>query len=443
MAREFVAPVEANASFAANHDIEQIYRKVIHRLLPVLFVGYVLCTLDRLNIGYAHLQMRSDLGLSDTAYGLGAGLFFLTYMAFEVPSSMLLRRIGVRRTIFRIMFGWGVVSAATIVVKSPLQFYIARLLLGMCEAGFFPAIIYYLGLWLPSYRRARILTCFMLAIVVSSVLGGPLSGLIMDHMNGAQGLRGWQWLFLLEGLPTCLVAFVAYSRLSESPLTADFLDNKDRQALISALSRDRASAPTTHSTQSRTVVLRDWRIYGFAFVFYCATSTAYGLAFWGPSVVKSFGVQSAFDIGLLIGGPSVVTGAAMWFNSLHSDRKMERRWHFAIPAVISAICLFVLTVSDFSLALSVTLFSLAAIGIQTSLPVFWTVPSGYLATQVAATGIAVINTIAVFSGFVTPWILGALREKTGTFSSGLLVLSVFALLAAAAMLLLVPRSLKV
>ncbi|WP_042265214.1 MFS transporter [Paraburkholderia heleia] len=442
MEQEFVTSAETDASASADHGIEQVYQKVIRRLLPVLFVGYVLCTLDRLNIGYAHLQMRSDLGLSDAAYGLGAGLFFLTYMAFEVPASLLLHRIGMRKTIFRIMFGWGAVSAATMLVKSPLQFYIARLLLGMCEAGFFPAIIYYFGCWLPTHRRARIIAGFMMAIVAASVFGGPLSGLIMDHMDGMRGLRGWQWLFLIEGLPSCVIAFIAYFRLSESPITAHFLTNEERQALLRALSNDRESESTGRPAQSFASVLRDWRIYGLAFVFYCTTSTAYGLAFWGPAVVRSFGVQSAFDVGLLIGGPSILAGAAMWLNGAHSDRTMERRWHFALPAIVSAISLVALTVPNLSLPSSVILLSFATIGIQAAVPIFWSVPSGYLAAPVAATGIAFINTIAVFSGFVTPWILGLLREKSGNFGSGLFVMSVFAAAAAAAMLLFAPRSLK-
>ncbi|MCA7924540.1 MFS transporter [Burkholderia cenocepacia] len=442
MRHDFAAPAGTHAVAVADHDIERVYRKVVRRLLPVLFISYVLCTLDRLNIGYAHLQMRSDLGLSDAAYGLGAGLFFLTYMAFEVPGSMLLRRIGMRRTIFRIMFGWGLVSAATMFVKTPFQFYIARLLLGMCEAGFFPAIIYYFSLWLPSHRRARIIAGFMMAIVAAGVFGGPLSGIILDRMNGVLGLRAWQWLFLLEGLPSCAFAFVAYSRLSENPTTATFLEHDERQALVLALSRDRANTQPGHSAQSFAMLVRDWRVYAFALVFYCTTAAAYGLAFWGPAVVKSFGVRSALDIGLLIGGPSLLAGAAMWFNGVHSDRKMERRWHFAVPAVICAVSLAVLAMSDLSLTSSIVLFSLAVVGIQAAVPIFWSVPSSYLAAPVAATGIAFINTIAVFSGFVTPWLLGLLRERAGNFSSGLLVLAVFSLAAGVAMVLFAPRKLN-
>jgi ACS family phthalate transporter-like MFS transporter len=442
MAQEFVAPAETDAPAVAEQGIERVYRKVILRLLPVLFVGYVLCTLDRLNIGYAHLQMRADLGLTDAAYGLGAGLFFLTYMAFEVPGSMLLRRVGVRRMIFRIMFGWGVVSAGTMFVTSPTQFYIARLLLGMCEAGFFPAIIYYFSLWLPSHRRARIIASFMMAIVAANVFGGPISGLILDHMHDVLGLRGWQWLFLLEGLPSCQVAFIAYSRLSENPATASFLSNDERQALVRALANDRGNEHAGRSAQSFAKLVREWRVYAFAFVFYCTTATAYGIGFWGPAVVKSFGVHSAVDVGLLIGAPSLLAGAAMWFNGAHSDRTMERRWHFALPAIVCSIALAALGLSDHSLTASVILFSLAVIGIQSAVPIFWSVPSGYLAAPVAAAGIAYINTIAVFSGFVTPWVLGLLRAKAGNFSSGLLVLSAFALMAAVAMLVFAPRNLK-
>ncbi|WP_321845856.1 MFS transporter [Paraburkholderia bannensis] len=442
MRQDFAASAETETLAVASHDIEHVYRKVIRRLLPVLFIGYVLCTLDRLNIGYAHLQMRSDLGLSDAAYGLGAGLFFLTYMAFEVPASILLRSIGVRRTIFRIMFGWGLVSAATMFVNSPSQFYVARLLLGMCEAGFFPAIIYYFSLWLPSHRRARIIACFMMAIVAAGVFGGPLSGLILDRMNGVLGLRAWQWLFLIEGLPSCAFAFVAYRTLSESPTTASFLEPDERQALVRALSHDRRSEQAGHSVQSFAKLVRDWRVYAFAFVFYCTTAAAYGLAFWGPAVVKSFGVQSALHIGLLIGCPSILAGAAMWFNGAHSDRTMERRWHFAVPAFGCAVSLAALATLPLSLTSSIVLLSLAVVGIQAAVPIFWSVPSSYLAAPVAASGIAFINTIAVFSGFVTPWLLGLLRERTGSFSSGLLVLAVFSLAAAVAMVLFVPRKLS-
>ncbi|CAM2156445.1 putative metabolite transport protein NicT [Paraburkholderia tropica] len=432
------SPTDACATSAPPLDEQLVFQKVIRRLIPLLFLAYLFCHLDRLNIGFAQLQMKTDLGFSDAVYGLGAGLFFITYMACEVPSGLMLQRVGIRATLLRIMVGWGIVSAATSLVRTPMQFYIARLLLGACEAGFFPGIVYYISTWLPSAYRGRVIGVFLSATVLAGVLGGPLSGFLLHNMNGVAGLSGWQWLFLVEGLPSVLLGVFAFIYLDNRPADAKWLSEAERAMIERAVNADQLTRKRNHHSMGD--VIRDPKVYLFAFIFFLTTMSAYGLNFWAPQLIRSFGVTNMLHIGLYAAIPSAAAFVSMIMLTRHSDAKMERRWHYAIPAFVGAAALALTTVPAISLVIALTALSVAYAGVFGVIPVFWAVPPAHLGAKAAAGGIAFINTLAVFSGLVAPLMIGLVRESTGSLSGGMLTLVACGFLAGITMLVGVRKT---
>ncbi len=398
--------------------------KVLWHLTPVLFLSYVFCSMDRFNIAFAQLQLREMLHFSDAAYGLGASLFFVTYVLCEIPSNLLLKRWGARRLFCLIMLGWGACSACMLFVRTPQEFYAGRLLLGALEAGFYPGVIYYLSTWLPLDQRSKAIAIFASGIVVAGVIVGPLSGWILTSLNGYGGLAGWQWIFLIEGLPSCVMALACFFMLSDSPGEAAWLSREEAGALEHAREQDRTATRMKLGGETAASLLREPKVYLFGLVFFCATSGIYALNFWVPTIIKSYGVDNALHIGLYSVVPWGSAALATILIARHSDRTGERRWHFAATAFAGALGLALSTIPHLPLGAALLMLSIGAIGVSATLPVFWSMPSAFIAPPLVAGGLALINSLGVTSGIVSPFVLGLLKQATGSLTTGLYLLAV-------------------
>jgi D-galactonate transporter len=414
-----------------------VYRKVTWRLLPFLMLCYAIAYLDRVNIGFARLQMLDDLSFSETIYGLGAGMFFIGYVIFEVPSNIVLHRVGARLWIGRIMISWGVVSAAFMFVTTPFAFYALRFLLGVAEAGFYPGIILYLTYWFPSYRRARVVALFMTAIPVSGILGGPLSGWIMDTFAGWHGLAGWQWLFVIEAMPAIVLGAATIWYLDDGIQSAHWLNGDEKRLLEDRLREDSVGVVQDRSVWS---ILADRRIWHLSAIYFCAAMGQYGLTFWLPALLQAAGATSALEIGLLTAVPYSAAVVAMLLFGRSADRRRERRWHAAIPFLIGAVGLWLVVQAGTHTALAVLCLSIAAMGILSAAPLFWGLPTAFLGGAAAAAGIATINSIGNLGGFVSPYVVGWLRDATSSPEAGMYVIAIVLLLGAGG-ILLVPKAL--
>ncbi|QJQ09940.1 MFS transporter [Pseudomonas putida] len=419
-----------------NNDSRLLYRKIAWKILPLLFVSYIVSYLDRVNIGFAALRMQQDLGFSDAVYGLGAGIFFIGYVLFEVPSNLLLTRIGARRTIMRIMIAWGLVSSSMMFVQTPQQFYIARFLLGVFEAGFFPGIILYLTFWFPARLRGSVIAVFMSAIAIAGVLGGPLSGWIIGAMDGVHGLHGWQWMFLLEGSPAIVLGILAALLLIDRPEDAKWLSAEERARIAQEV-----EAPVAGSSHRLGAVLRDPRVYALALVYFSVMAGLYILGFWLPGMIKGYGVTDPLHTGLLTAVPYLAGGVGMIVIGRHSDAVGERRWHLASCMVLAACALVACTWVPGELVPGLVTLSVAAVGLYASMPLFWTIPTRYLGGQAAAGGIALINSLALFGGFTSPTVLGAVKASTGSLDLGLYVFAGALTLGATVLILAIPARL--
>ena len=416
-----IAPVGA-APLHSRSAIDAVFKKVAWRLIPILFLAYVLNFVDRINIGYAQLQMKQELGFTDAVYGLGAGLFFIGYFAFEVPSNLILEKLGARITILRIMLLWGMTSAATLFVSTPVQFYIARFFLGLFEAGFFPGIMLYLTYWFPAGHRARIVALFMTAVVIAGLISGPISGWILKDMNGAYGFQGWQWMFLLEGLPSSFLGIVLYLYLDDKPKDAKWLSPAEKEIVIRNLEADRKVADVSHRHTLRHA-FSDPKVYLLAFVYFTITCGGYVLSFWMPTIIRGFGVSDVLQIGLYATIPYGITAIAMILWARSSDTALERRWHYAIPALIGSAALALTTVISGNFWLSMALLTLATVGLVSPLPVYWAIPTAYLSQTAAAAGIAIITSIGNLSGFVSPFVIGQIKTSTGSTTLGVYLMA--------------------
>lgn len=403
-----LAPAERQAALA------EIYRKIDWRVLPFLLLCYVFAYLDRVNIGFAKLQMQQDIGISDAVYGLGAGIFFLGYVMFEVPSNLLLARIGARKTISRIMLLWGATSACMLFVHDARSFYMLRFLLGVFEAGFAPGMIFYLTYWYSGARMARVMAVVMLAGPIGGMAGGPLSTWIMTAFSGAHGLDGWQWMFLLEGLPCVLIGVVAFFYLDDTPQQARWLSQTQRRLLLEDIGE---RAPGGHHGFGS--VLKDPRVYALAFGYFCLICGIYAVSFWLPTLLKGAGVTSTMAIGAYSAIPYVLAAIFMVGFARSSDRRRERRWHSTLLAFAAAATLSVAALTTGSLAVSLVSITLATAFMWASYTVFWAIPSEYLRGTAAAGGIALINSIGLLGGFVSPALIGAVKTWTGSLEGGL------------------------
>jgi MFS transporter, ACS family, tartrate transporter len=405
-----------------------ILTKVTKRLVPFLMVCYFIAYLDRVNVSFAALTMNEDLGLSQTAFGFGAGIFFLAYFVFEVPSNLLLERFGARKWIARIMLSWGILSGLMAFIPNIAKvtgmgnenaFYLIRVLLGAAEAGFFPGIIFYLTLWFPAEYRARIVGYFMAAIPLSTVIGAPVSGLLLT-LHGAGGLAGWQWLFIIEAVPAIILSVFVFFYLTDRPADATWLSADERAWLSERLAFERKQRDAVHEfTVSQALV--NPKVIALSLVYFGAVATNYGLGFFLPQIVKTFGL-STFLTTVVSAAPYVVGTIAMIWWGLRSDRVGKRRQYTAIPLFIAAAGIAASTVLQDPTAKMIA-FCAAGFGIFACLPVFWTLPTAFLSGAAAAAGIAVINSIGNLAGFAGPFAMGWIRDHTGSYTGGLLLLA--------------------
>jgi len=419
-------PAASTATGAEIADEDAIYRKVSWRLVPFLLLCYVVAYLDRVNVGFAKLQMLSDLKFSETIYGLGAGIFFIGYFIFEVPSNVILHKVGARVWIARIMIAWGILSAAMMFVSSPTMFYVMRFLLGVAEAGFFPGIILYLTYWYPAQRRGRVTALFMTAIALAGVIGGPISGWILREMAGVSGLAGWQWMFLLEGIPSILVGFIVLFYLDDRIAKAHWLTPGDK----SILERNIASEDAEKEDPPLLAVLSSPRVWLMSTIYFCLVAGLYGVSFWLPTIIKSTGVKDNFVIGVLSAVPYAFAVVAMIIASRSADARRERRWHVAVPALLGALGLVLSVVWGQNTVLAMAALTLATMGILTTLPLFWSLPTAFLAGTAAAAGIGLINSLGNLAGFASPYAVGWLKDATQSTDVGMYGLAVVLVLGA-------------
>ncbi|HET7599047.1 MAG TPA: MFS transporter [Gemmatimonadales bacterium] len=409
--------------------------KVSRRLLPFLFLLYNLNFLDRVNVGFAALEMNRDLGFGPAVYGLGAGIFFLGYCLFEVPSNMIMLRTGARIWIARIMVSWGLVASAMMLVQTPASFYTLRALLGVAEAGFFPGIIFYLTYWYPARERARAYAWFLAAIPISGIVGGPISGALLD-LHGHFGLAGWQWLFLLEGVPSVIVGLLVLVVLPDRPADARWLAPAERAWLERTLAEERAHAVAMHGT-SFLRMLRNPTVWALATVYFLIIVGLYGVNLWLPQLIKGVSGLGNFAVGVVSTVPYIVAALGMAVVGASSDRSGERHWHIAGPALVAAGG-FVLAIAARDAVTLVTALSLITFGVLSPIGPFWALPTVFLKEQAAAGGIALINSIGAIGGFVGPYLLGVVKDRTGGFGPALAFVALLCVVAAGIALRLRP-----
>ncbi len=401
--------VEKALKFAPDFE-NATYRKVTARLLPFCMICYIVAYLDRVNVGFAKLQMLGDLHFSETVYGLGAGVFFIGYFIFEVPSNMIMHKIGARIWITRIMLTWAVISALTLLVRTPMQFYLVRFFLGAAEAGFFPGIILYLTYWYPSHRRAKMVGIFMVGIPLAGLIGGPLSGAIMSMTHNMMGMHGWKWMFLFEAVPSFVMGIACILYLDSRIRDAKWLNEKEKQLLeyyVAEEAKDKKEHP------SMMAVFADGRIWLMCWIYFTVALGQYALTLWIPTLLKDAGVKGVLNIGLVTAIPYTCVAIAMVVLGASADKHRERRWHEAGPLLVGAVALVLsMMVGGGNTILAVILLSIAAAGIIPAAPMFWALPTSFLAGSAAAAGIATINSVANLGGFFAPTVIGYLKDLT-------------------------------
>lgn len=427
-----------DASFSAEQTAS-VFRRAAARIVPFLFLCYVINYIDRVNLSFAHLQLRTDLNMSEAAFGFGVGIFFVGYVLFEVPSNLLMRRIGARKTIGRIMILWGIASAAMMFVQSPMQFYAARVVLGIAEAGFFPGIIFYLSSWFPDQLRARIISTFVLAIAVAGIIGGPVSGWILSTTEGLHGMRGWQWLFLIEGIPAVLAGLFALGYLPDSPDHARWLSPAERDAIKSELARHQVASGVTRATHRFGDALRNPKVYICTFGWFSLTWAGSILNYWAPGIIRQSGVSGARHIGLLSAVPFIVGAVGMILFSRHSDATEERHFHFGGLAALSALGAIGLGLLHGNTALAIACLAILAVGYLSCVAIFWTIPTGFLTGTAAAGAIALISSVAQIGGLIAPSVIGWMATATHELSAGSYVAAAVLFCGAAAIISIRPR----
>ncbi|CAN7419778.1 MFS transporter [Pseudoduganella sp. LjRoot289] len=425
---------------ATSSSAEQsaVYRKVTWRIIPFLMLCYVVAYLDRVNVGFAKLQMLHDLRFSDTVFGLGAGVFFLGYFLFEVPSNVILHKVGARVWIARIMLTWAVISGCFMFVETPASFYLMRFLLGLAEAGFFPGIILYLTYWFPAARRSRIIATFMTAIPLSGVIGGPLSGWIMESFTGVHGMTGWQWMFVLEAIPAVILGVAVLLYLDDGIRSAKWLTEGEKRVLEQGIAQDVAGKAVHPSLGA---LFSDRRVWLMALIYFCCVMGQYGLTFWMPSLIKTAGITGVLNVGMFTAIPYSAAVVAMLLLGRSSDKQRERRWHLVTPMLMGAVGLVGSALAGTNhTGVAIAFLSLAAAGVLASAPLFWSLPTSFLNGVAAAAGIAAINSVGNLAGFASPYLIGVIKDATQSTDIALYVLA-GVLVSGAALVLSVPARL--
>jgi D-galactonate transporter len=416
---------------------DSLYSRIAWRIMPILFTCYIVAYVDRVNVGFAKLQMMGDLKFSDGVYGLGAGIFFLGYFLFEVPSNLILHKVGARVWICRLLVTWGIISGCTALVRTPWQFYTIRCLLGVAESGFFPGMILYLTYWFPSHRRGKMVAVLMAGSAVSGIVGGPISGFILHHFSGRQSVAGWQWLFILEAIPAVVLGVFVFFCLNDRTVNAKWLSPEEK-AVVAAEIGEEAGVKTHHTILS---VFTSSRVWLMGTIFFGMEMGSYAVGFWQPTILRQTGVKDAFDIGLLTMVPYSLALIAMILVGRHSDKMRERRWHVIVPCTVAALGFALCTQAGSSTMIAMIGLTLAVVGVVTALPMFWALPTSFLGGAAAAAGIALVNCTGNLGGFFSPAIIGYLKDYTGTLNSGLFLVSGCMLTSALLIVLLVPARL--
>lgn len=413
------------------------YRKIAFRLMPFLMLCYFCAYLDRVNVGFAKLQMMSDLQFSEAVYGLGAGIFFIGYFLCEVPSNIVLHKVGARRWIARIMITWGILSGCFAFVQTEWQFYTLRFLLGIAEAGLAPGLLLYLTYWFPSYRRARMTVLWFIAIPISGMIGGPLSGLIMDRMSGVHGWFGWQWMFLIEAIPTVVVGLLVLAVLKDSVQDANWLTQDEKNLVKQELAQDNQHKEGHGSVKEFVADKRLWLLAG---IYFCVVMGQYAITFWLPTLIRNSGISDNWHIGLLTTLPYMCAIVVMLLAGRSGDHFQERRWHLIIPMCAGAIALTLATLLASNLTLSLIFLCIAASGVLTASSLFWMLPTNFLGGVSAAAGIAAVNSFANLAGFCSPYLIGWVTTHTGSNAIGMFLITAV-LIFGASLVLRVPAKL--
>jgi len=409
------------------------YAKVVQRLIPFLMLCYLGAYLDRVNVGFAKLQMLNDLQFSETIYGLGAGIFFLGYFLFEVPSNVILHKVGAKRWLARIMLTWAVISASFAFVSTPTSFYVLRFLLGVAEAGFAPGVILYMTYWFPSERRAKALSMFFMAIPLAGIIGGPLSGYILHAFHDVGGLSGWKWLFLLEALPSLVLGVAILVYLDNGIQGAKWLTDAEKALLARNVEADNA-----HKVDHISIgaFLADRRLWLMAAIYFCVVLGQYGLTFWLPTIIRKSGVADPLWVGIFTALPYLCAIVALPLVGMSADRRRERRFHLIVPMLVAAAGFATLPMLN-GVAASLICLCIAAAGILASSSQFWALPTAVLGGMSAAAGIAAVNCVANLAGFFSPAIVGWLNDLTGKSTAGLIFISM-TVVVGALLVVLVP-----
>ena len=405
-----VPPVSANGS---------LYSKIAWRILPLLFICYIIAYVDRVNVGFAKLQMMGDLKFSDSVYGFGAGIFFLGYFLFEVPSNIILHKVGARVWICRVLVTWGIISGCTALVRNPWEFYTIRFLLGVAESGFFPGMILYLTYWFPSYRRSNMVAILMAGNPVSGIVGGPISGYILHHFSNSKGVAGWQWLFILEAIPAVILGVIILFWLDDRVVNAKWLSDEEKAVVVADISEE-ADAKTHHTVLS---VFTSPRVWLMGTIWFGIEMGSYAVGFWQPTIIRQTGVKDALDIGLLTMVPYTFALISMILVGRHSDKTRERRWHVVVPCIMAAFGFALCAQAGSSTIVAMIGLTITVVGVITALPTFWALPTSFLGGTAAAAGIALVNCTGNLGGFFSPTIIGFLKTYTGTLNSGLFLVS--------------------
>ncbi|MBV9081919.1 MAG: MFS transporter [Acidobacteriaceae bacterium] len=416
-------PAAAPTDYGAEFE-KRVYRRVTRRLIPFLFLCYIFAYLDRVNVGFAKLQMQGDLRMSDAVYGTAAGIFFIGYLFFQVPCNLALQRIGAKYWLGPIMIVWGIVSACTMLVKSGTGFYTVRFVLGIVESGFFPGVILYLTFWYTRKHRAKMVAAFMTAIPLSGLLGGPLSGWILDNLSSFGGLRGWQWLFLIEAAPSVIAGVMAMLFLQDNPRSAKWLDENERSFLIDRLEAEeavkRAAGAERHGVAD---AFRNYRVWLLCLVYFGTVTANYGIQFWLPQILKDTLTKDPLRIGLLTAIPYTTAAITMVLVGHHSDVTQERRWHVALAAVAGALGLAASAIPGIPGVVGLIALTVASASVVSASSTFWSLPTSYLSGSAASAGIAWINSIGNLGGFAGPYLVGKIRDATHSTTPALLVLA--------------------
>ncbi|MBV9655525.1 MAG: MFS transporter [Acetobacteraceae bacterium] len=413
---------------------EQVYRKVTARIVPFLFFCYLAAYLDRVNVGFAKLQMLNELKFSETIYGFGAGIFFLGYVLFEVPSNIVMHKVGARLWIARIMITWALISGAMAFVTSATTFYVLRFLLGAAEAGFIPGVLLYLTYWYPANRRGRITAIFLAAIPMASIFGGPLSGFILNRLTGTYGLSGWQWLFIVETVPSLLLGFLTLAYLDDRVAHVKWLDDGEKQLIARNIAREDAEK---EDLSQLSAAFKTGRVWLLGLIYFTVASGIYIISFWLPSIIKQTGVSDPLTIGLLTAIPYIAAIIAMILTNASGDRLRERRWHTIIPSYITAGGLALTAYAGSNTLLAMVGLTLAAAGISTAQSCFWALPGAFLGGAAAAAGIALVNSLGNIGGFASTFVVGWMTDLTHSTSASLYLFAAL-LVIGASLILTIP-----